>query len=215
MGLHGRSMVAPMDLDAVETRVLGALAEKAATTPEQYPLSTQALVTACNQKLNREPVTDFDEPAVLDAVRSLRDVGLVRSVKRPGDRVMKHRHDLGETLHLDEVEQALLAVLLLRGAQTPGELRVRTERYVALDSTEAVEEVLGGLAARDEPLVVQLERVPGQKESRWADLLRSDFAFVSAPPAAAAEPRADRLTALEAKVAELQETVAELKALLE
>ncbi|NND83737.1 MAG: YceH family protein [Acidimicrobiia bacterium] len=202
-----------MDLDTVQTRVLGALLEKAATTPEHYPLSTPALVTACNQKQNREPVTDFGEPEVLDAIRALRESGLARSVKRPGDRVMKHRHDAGEALKLDEVEQALIAVLLLRGAQTPGELRSRTERYVELASTEDVEAALGGLAAREEPLVRRLERVPGQKESRWCDLLREGDALI--PASAPSSPRADRLAALEAEVAALRLEVAELRRLID
>lgn len=203
-----------MDLDATATRVLGALLEKAATTPEHYPLSTQALVTACNQRQNREPVTSFSESEVLDAIRTLRDAGLARSVKRPGDRVMKHRHDAAATLTLDDAERALVAVLLLRGAQTPGELRARTDRYVSIESTEEVEAVLGGLAARDEPLVQRLERVPGQKEARWRDLLRDGGVPIPTTRPTASPPRSDRVGALEAEVAELRAEVAELRALL-
>jgi uncharacterized protein YceH (UPF0502 family) len=205
-----------MDLDSVETRVLGALIEKAATTPEHYPLSTQALVTACNQKQNREPVTDFAESEVLDAIRALRDAGLARSVKRPGDRVMKHRHDVADALKLDAAECALVAVLLLRGAQTPGELRARTERYVPIESTEEVERLLGGLAGRDEPLVQRLDRVPGQKEARWRDLLRDGEAPVPMVFEAPSGSRTvDRLATLEADVAALREEVAALRSLLE
>ncbi len=194
--------------------MLGALLEKAATTPEHYPLSTQALVTACNQKQNREPVTEFGEAEILDAIRSLREAGLARSVKRPGDRVMKHRHDVEATLKVDDAERALLAILLLRGAQTPGELRARTERYVPISSTEEVEQLLGGLAGRDEPLVQRLDRVPGQKEARWQDLLR-DGAAPIAPAGPMSSPRSDRLAALEVEVAALREEVAALRSMLE
>ncbi len=164
-------MVTPMQLTIFEARVLGALLEKAATTPEHYPLSSQALVTACNQSQNRDPVTSFDESEVLDAIRSLRDRELARSVKRPGDRVMKHQHDLDRTLHLEDTDKAVLAVLLLRGPQTPGELRTRTDRYVDFESLEEVEESLQRLSARETPLTLQLERQPGQKESRWQELM--------------------------------------------
>lgn len=192
--------------------MLGALLEKAATTPEHYPLSTQALVTACNQKQNREPVSDFSEDEVLDAIRSLREAGLARSVKRPGDRVMKHRHDVGDALGLPEPQRAVLAVLLLRGAQTPGELRARTDRYVEFASTEDVEAALEALAHREEPLVRRLERVPGQKESRWCDLLRDGEALI--PSAGSGSARNERLDRLEAEVAELRAEVAALRDLL-
>ncbi|MEX1287329.1 MAG: DUF480 domain-containing protein, partial [Acidimicrobiia bacterium] len=135
-----------MELTAVEQRVLGSLVEKAMTTPDIYPLTTNALVAACNQASNRDPVTSFTEDEVLVAVGSLRELGLVRSVKRAGDRVMKHRHDVDRELRLEPEAVAVLAVLLLRGAQTPGELRSRTDRYADLGDTETVEAVLAGLA---------------------------------------------------------------------
>lgn len=207
-------MVTPMQLTIVETRVLGALLEKAATTPEHYPLSSQALVTACNQSQNRDPVTSFDESEVLDAIKSLRDRELVRSVKRPGDRVMKHQHDLDRALRLEDTEKAVLAVLLLRGPQTPGELRTRTDRYGDFDSLDEVEDVLQRLCSRETPLTLQLERQPGQKESRWQELMSAEPA--GSPHMGSGERRpstADllaRVEVLEAAVHSLQSQLADL-----
>ena len=211
-------MVTPMQLTSVEARVLGSLLEKAATTPEHYPLSSQALVTACNQSQNRDPVTSFDEAEVLDAIKSLRDRELVRSVKRPGDRVMKHQHDLDRALRLEDPEKAVLAVLLLRGSQTPGELRTRTDRYGDFDSLEDVEDVLQRLCSRETPLTVQLERQPGQKESRWQELISLEPA--GSTNAAAPERRpatADllvRIEALESEVEHLRAQLVDLAAAL-
>ncbi len=212
---HEGSMVTRMHLSAVQVRVLGALLEKAATTPEHYPLSSQALVSACNQRQNREPVSFLDESEVLDAVRTLRDEGLVRSVKRPGDRVMKHQHDLERSLGLDDRAQAALAVLMLRGAQTPGELRARTDRYVDFDTVLAVESTLEALAVREIPLVERLDRQPGHKEHRWRELLSAD------PDGAALAPVPGRATGnsgsekdLTARVEALETEVRRLAALV-
>lgn len=206
--IHGCSMVSPMQLTAVEARVLGALLEKAATTPEYYPLSSQALVTACNQSQNRDPVTAFEESAILDAVHTLRDLGVVRSVKRPGDRVMKHQHDLDRAWGLDPESRAVLAILLLRGPQTPGELRSRTDRYVEFPSLEEVEATLVRLATRDPALVRQLERQPGQKESRWHTLLVDEATpaanEAALPPRPNSPSLAARVAALEAELAEVR-----------
>jgi uncharacterized protein YceH (UPF0502 family) len=196
-----------MDLTAVEQRVLGSLVEKAMTTPDVYPLTTNALVAACNQASNRDPVTSYTEDEVLAAVGSLRELGLVRSVKRAGDRVMKHRHDVEGELRLAPEAVAVLAVLLLRGAQTPGELRGRTDRYADLGDTEAVEAVLGELAAGDPPLAARLERRPGQKEARWVHRLGPVAEPRHDPDGEPGPSRRDRLAELEAEVERLRAEV--------
>ncbi|MPY92034.1 MAG: DUF480 domain-containing protein [Acidimicrobiia bacterium] len=162
-----------MDLSAEEVRVLGCLVEKERTTPDQYPLTTNALRSACNQKTNRDPVVDYLERTVDAAMLSLRDRHLARTVVG-GGRAAKHRHVLGEAWGLDDGEVAVLAVLALRGPQTPGELRGRSERMTPFATPEDVVAVLDALAARDEPLVVQLGRRAGQKETRWAHLLSGE-----------------------------------------
>lgn len=198
-------MVPAMQLTMTESRVLGALLEKAATTPEQYPLSSQALVTACNQSQNRDPVMQLSEVEVIEAVYSLREWELIRSVKRPGERVMKHQHDVDRRFGLDEVAKAVLAVLLLRGPQTPGELRTRIERYVDCAEMADVHRALEALAAREIPLTARLDRRPGQKEERWTDLLNTDVIEADrsdhpAPGPAAPGSVVDRLTKLEEEV---------------
>ncbi len=202
-----------MQLTVVEARVLGALLEKAATTPEYYPLSSQALVTACNQSQNRDPVTAFEEAAVLDAVHALRERGVVRSVKRPGDRVMKHQHDLDRAWGLDPGSCAVLAILLLRGPQTPGELRSRTDRYVEFPSLDGVEATLVRLATREPALVRQLERQPGQKESRWHTLLSDQVVLGDGAKAHSSPPLAD--SSLVARVAALEAALREVRAELD
>ncbi|GAA1878599.1 DUF480 domain-containing protein [Lapillicoccus jejuensis] len=159
-------------LDAVDQRVLGSLLEKQRTVPASYPLSVNALRTACNQSSSREPVVDYDESTVERAARSLKDRGLVRVVwAGAGQRTLKFHQTLDEVLELADDERALLTVLLLRGAQAPGELRTRTERLHPFADREAVEAVLQRLAARSLPLVAQLERRPGQQDHRWVHLL--------------------------------------------
>lgn len=161
-----------MSLTAIELRVLGALIEKERTTPDVYPLSSQALVSACNQRTNRDPVSDYHLQDVLQAVQRLRDKGLAATVQRETDRVPKHSHRAAAALELNRVEAALMSVLMLRGPQTPGELRTRTERYQTdLRDPAAVEGVLESLAARRVPLVERLERAPGQSQDRWAHTL--------------------------------------------
>ncbi len=159
-----------MELTAAEIRVLGCLIEKAATTPDHYPLTGNALVAACNQKTNRDPVVSFDARTVDEAMLELRSLGLARSITGSG-RTVKHRHVADEFLGLGDRALAVLAVLLLRGPQTPGELRTRTERYVGFDTVEAVDDVLAGLAGREEPLVEDLGRGPGQSQNRWVHTL--------------------------------------------
>ncbi len=199
-------------LDPVEVRVLGALVEKALTTPDYYPLSLSGLTGACNQKSNREPVMDLDEATVLEALNGLMKKHLVVERGGSGSRVQKYAHRLSDTLtrtyDFSREELALLAVLMLRQAQTLGELRTRTTRLAAFDSLEAVERTLQGLADRtDGPYVQELPRQPGQRERRFMHLLAgSEFAAAAAPAVIAGEKES-----LEARVAALEETVAALQ----
>ncbi|HEV2891419.1 MAG TPA: DUF480 domain-containing protein [Frankiaceae bacterium] len=205
-----------MELTFAEGRVLGCLVEKQLLTPQGYPLTDNALVAACNQTTSRDPVVSYDVPTVRLAVRSLREAGLLRT--RSGERSDKHEHRLRETLDLSPAEVALLAVLLLRGPQTSGELRARAERMHAFATTEDVERVLDGLADRTEPLVRRLERRPGRKEARYADALvprdlaatpATTGAFADALPASAPGP--DEVAELRAEVAALRAELAELR----
>ncbi len=163
-----------MLLSDVEVRVLGALVEKERTTPDAYPLSVQGLVTACNQRTSRDPVTDLHLQEVQAALQRLRDRGMATTVQEVSDRVPKHRHLLTRALDLDDRQLAVLAVLMLRGAQTPGELRSRTERYLDFPDVAAVEATLASLAGRAAPLVKNLGRGPGQSQDRWTHLLTGD-----------------------------------------
>ena len=204
-----------MDADAVELRVLGSLIEKQRTTPDVYPLSVNALRLACNQSTNRDPVVAYDEPAIRAALDRLSRKGWVRLASGPGSRAAKYRHLLDDALGLAPAESALLCVLMLRGPQTPGELKQRTERLYAFADTAELEDVLGGLAGRE--LVVRLERRPGQKEQRYEQLVGGD-----AGPAPEAEPSDvadrgddDRLAAIEHDLRELREEVRALRARLD
>lgn len=163
-----------MEIPFEQIRTLGALIEKERTTPDYYPLTLNALRSACNQKSNREPVTDLSESDVQRAVDDLRRARLAGQVTGAGSRAAKYRHALAEAWSLGEAELSVLAVLMLRGAQTVGEIRSRTGRLFEFDSMESVEEVLGSLAGRDDPLVRVLERRPGQKEARYAHLLSGE-----------------------------------------
>ena len=200
-----------MELTAEQARVLGCLVEKELTTPQAYPLTENALVAACNQTTNRDPVVSYDLAAVRTAVRSLRELGLVRTVHRIGERSDKHLHQLEAAWDLSPAQVAVLAVLLLRGPQTPGELRARTERMHGFDSIEQLQEALDGLAGRDEPIAAALDRQPGRKELRWTAL---GVAGQAAPPAPQGdEPQeglAEEVAALRAEVADLRGQVAEL-----
>ncbi len=194
-------------LDEQETRVLGCLIEKAMTTPDQYPMSLNGVRVACNQVSNRNPVVDYDETTVAQALRRLADRGLAKMVHRPGDRVVKYKHAAGEVLELSDEGLALLAVLLLRGEQTPGELRQRTGRYVEFSGLAEVEVALDGLRTRG--FVEELSRDPGQKENRWRDLVRTDggvsgAATVEPEPLPTGTPDVDRLSDLEERVARLE-----------
>jgi uncharacterized protein YceH (UPF0502 family) len=201
-----------VDADPAEIRVLGCLIEKQRTTPDAYPLSLNSLRLACNQATNRDPVVEYDEPTIRTALDRLRQKGWTRLASGPGTRAAKYRHLFDEAVGLDAEEISLLCVLMLRGSQTPGELKQRTERLHRFDDLDRIDEVLARLADRE--LVVRLERRPGQKEQRYGHLLGGE-----APPAAPAADREaaeddDRLAALEGELAELRDEVRALRAAL-
>jgi uncharacterized protein len=223
-----------VDLTAAEIRVLGCLLEKQRTTPEAYPLSLNALRLACNQSTNRDPVVDYDEATIRDALHRLSRRRWTRLASGPGSRAPKYRHLLDEALGLPDDEVAVLCVLMLRGAQTPGELKQRTERLHPLADLGAVLEALERLIGRE--LAARLDRRPGQKEERYTQLLGEDAAEPSASPAATpaapppvapapvpistdgpprapeADPRIDRI---EAELAALRGEVGELRSALD
>jgi uncharacterized protein YceH (UPF0502 family) len=201
-------------LTAPEQRVLGCLLEKRFTTPDQYPLSLNALRLACNQSTNRDPVVAYTEETVRDAVQRLSRYGLARLASGHSSRATKYRHLAEEALGLGREQLAVLAVLLLRGPQTSGELRGRSERVVDWPSLAAVEQVLDQLIERG--YAARLERRPGQKEERFVQLLGGETQAVAAPVPAAAAPETDgaglaaRLDALERRFDELAGAVSEL-----
>lgn len=199
----------PIVLNAAEARVLGALMEKEATTPDYYPLSLNALVNACNQRSNREPVMNLTEDEVRDALAGLQEHRLAGPARGADSRVTKYDHWLGEAFNFSRAETALLCVLLLRGPQTPGELRGRTER---MHKFEEIGDVLGGLQKlmeRTPALVSVLARQPGTKESRYAHLLSGEAS--AAPVAAAAQMSTEDGSVLEERIVELESNVAGLR----
>jgi uncharacterized protein YceH (UPF0502 family) len=210
--------MASLDLNPVETRILGCLLEKERTVPENYPLSLNTLVSACNQTTNREPVTAFDEKTIEAGIGGLREKKLVTVVFGAGSRVQKYRHNLPEHFELDRRDVAVMCVLLLRGPQTAGELRSRTERLFHFATIEELEECLAGLEKGDSPLIRLLPQQPGQKERRYVQLFSAEpeGGWQRASYEATATPRAprddSRIETLETEVAALREEVAELKA---
>ena len=203
-------------LNDVEARVLGALVEKDITTPDYYPLSLNALVNACNQKNNREPVMNLDESAVRDALNGLHDDGLAGPATGLDSRVTKYEHRLQETFNFTRGETAVLCVLLLRGPQTPGELRGRTERMHHFEDLDAVQFSLQKLMQREPPLAAVLPRQPGTKESRYVHLLSGEVEAGEMPATPLASPSSssadnERVSRLEEAVAALQNEVGELK----
>jgi uncharacterized protein YceH (UPF0502 family) len=214
-----------LEPDAVEIRVLGCLIEKQRTTPDAYPLSLNALRLACNQSTNRDPVVDYDEQTVVEALRRLALRGWTRLASGAGSRARKYRHLLDEAFGLDKAEVALLAVLMLRGPQTPGELKQRGQRLHDFGDLGAVHETLARLVERGQ--VARHERMPGQKEDRYEQLLGGTS---PSPVSAAADsdlavepgsggestgeltPAEDRLTRLEREVAELRIELTALRA---
>jgi hypothetical protein len=205
-----------LTLNAVELRVLGSLIEKEITTPEYYPLSLNALVNACNQKSSRDPVMELSEADVRTALFELENLELVRVLADA--RVSKFEHRAYDKLGLRRPEIAVLGLLLLRGSQTPAELRTRAERLYSFEDTAAVTATLERLAAREEPLVAQMARQPGARESRWMHLLAGNVEAavqVSESAGAGTEGRqqlAERVAELERTVFELRERVAALEA---
>ncbi len=168
----------PTILSDIELRVLGSLIEKQVTTPEYYPLTLNALTLACNQKNNRHPVTAFDEAAVAQALETLREKNLTYVFYGSNSRVAKYKHVMPEIFHLNQPELALMCVLMLRGAQTVGELRERAARLYNFSGLEEVEETLNSLTVKEpEPLVIRLPRQPGQKEARIAHLLAGEVSI--------------------------------------
>jgi uncharacterized protein YceH (UPF0502 family) len=201
-------------LNEAEVRALGCLVEKAITTPENYPLSLNALVNACNQKSNRDPVVEYDSSTVAFAIDSLKPLGLVRIIMGGDSRVPKYRHYFDEAYELNLAEAAILCELMLRGPQTPGELRGRTERLENRQSVEGAEATLERLVSRQ--LAVKLPRQPGRKESRYAHLLAGmpDIEALAAEaeaPRVSTRPGAERMAELEAQVAGLREEIEALK----
>ncbi|HLF40051.1 MAG TPA: YceH family protein [Acidimicrobiia bacterium] len=216
-----------------EVRVVGCLIEKQMTTPDYYPMTQNAVMAACNQLSNRNPVVSYDDNTVRLTLNSLRGKQVARIIHTPGSRAPKHRHVFDEALELERGELALLGVLMLRGPQTAGELRTRTERMHEFATLSEVEETLERLADRADPLVVRLERQPGQKEPRYVHLLGGEGAAEAAseaygaaasteaaPAAERPEPAAvsgggagtaNRIAALESRLAAVEEAVAEMR----
>ena len=202
-----------MDVDAVEIRVLGCLIEKQRTTPDQYPLSLNALRLACNQKTNRDPIVDYDERTIKAALERMSNHGWTRFASGASSRALKYRHLLDEALSLSAAELSLLAVLMLRGAQTLGELKQRTERLHRFASLEEVAETIDGLAGRE--LVVRLERRPGHKEERYMQLLGGDAPDEAPPVEHVAADGGDRITGIESRLERLENAFEELSARLD
>lgn len=208
-----------MELTLVECRALGALVEKSLTVREQYPLTFNSLLLACNQKSSRDPVMELDTETLGRGVQGLIDKGLAERVQAPGDRVPKFRHLASSLLGDDPKLIAVITVLLLRGPQTAGELKTRTERLCEFASTAEVEGFLQELSLKPEPLVAKAPRQPGQKEGRYTHLLSPEAAAAPAVHAAAPAPAAvpgapDRMAELEKRVADLEALVKELSSRL-
>ena len=207
-----------IELTPEEARVLGCLLEKEATTPGSYPLTFPALLAACNQKTNRQPVVDYSEDAVAEAIEGLRSKKLLFRADA-GSRAAKYRHGMDERWGLGKAGKALLAVLLLRGPQTPGELRARTERMHVFPDVAAAERALDDLAEETEPpLWEKLSPAPGQKEARYRHLLGGAADLPDPAPGApeassvaAAQARSEKIASLEARVRELETQLAALR----
>lgn len=226
LGVWGRAanpvlfLAVELLLNDAEARVLGALMEKQSTTPEYYPLSLNALINACNQKSNRDPVMNLDESAVRGALDSLNRKGIAGATSTAESRVTKYEHRIGEVFNLGRRESALLCVLLLRGPQTPGELRGRGERLHRFDDLGEVlstlQRMMESRPPLAQPLVKMLPRQPGTKESRYVHLLSGDVetwepAASTGEPVPATSPDSERILTLESQVAALQQEVADLR----
>ena len=203
-------------LNETEARVLGALLEKEITTPDYYPLSLNALVNACNQKSNRDPVMNLAEDSVRTALCTLHDNSLARSISAADSRVTKYEHRLQEAFNFDRREAAVFCELLLRGPQTPGELRSRAERMHHFDDLSEVQSALQRLMSREPPLVKVLARQPGTKEPRYIQLLSGDVEPANSSAAretqaVASRENTDKFSRLESEVAELRKDIADLR----
>jgi uncharacterized protein len=204
-------MEALLSLSAIEVRVLGSLIEKDITTPDYYPLSLNALVNACNQKNNREPVMALDESAVRDALASLQEQRMAGPASGADSRVTKFEHRLQEVFNFDRREIAIICVLLLRGPQTPGELRTRTDRMYRFEALEDIVSTLDRLSQRQPPLARILPRQPGTKESRYTHLFSGEpeisdsVARVPSPATAGGDSTVERLDKLETEVFQLRQ----------
>jgi uncharacterized protein len=209
-----------LSLTETEARVLGSLIEKDITTPEYYPLSLNALVNACNQKSNREPVMQLDEDTVRDALGALQERRMAGPAGGADSRVTKYEHRLQEVFNFTRPEIAVLCILLLRGPQTPGELRGRTERMHHFEALDDVQSALQKLMQRDPPLVKVLPRQPGTKESRWVHLMAGDVVVPESPQLAGPMPDrtsgdGERMARLEEEVSALRREVGDIKDQLE
>jgi uncharacterized protein YceH (UPF0502 family) len=203
----------PLQLSVVEARVLGCLLEKERTTPEVYPLTLNSLTTACNQSTNRDPIVGYDDRTVETCLDSLREKKLAMIVHGAGARVPKYRHNLLGLFNLDAREIALICVLLLRGAQTPGELRARTERLCGESSLSEIESCLNQLATGEDPFIRALPARPGQKEQRYIQLFTPepiDVPFVYSP-APDIVPTPSRIEFLETELRSLRSELDELR----
>lgn len=207
----------PLELNALETRILGCLLEKERLTPENYPLSLNSLTAACNQSTNRDPVTAYDEKTVEAGVNALREKKLAMVIFGAGSRVQKYRHRFEDHYVLDPEEMALICVLLLRGPQTLGELRTRTERFFTFASLDAVRDCLDILAKEGTALVSLLPQQPGQKEQRYIQRLSTPSAFEERPAEIPASEyitppnMSERMEALEKQVGELQSELQQVR----
>lgn len=206
-------------LSAIEVRVLGSLVEKQLTTPEYYPLTLNALTAACNQKSNRDPVMSLGETEIQSAIDRLRDLNLVYLFYGSGSRTVKYKHMIPSVYELDPAGTAVMTVLMLRGPQTIGEIRDRTGRLFEFRDLNEVQTALDELIKRDEPLIVKLERMPGQKEARYAHLLSGEIDVSKLPVAAersgGGSAANERLEKLEGEIERLSSELAEFKAMFE
>ncbi len=216
-------------LTDIEARILGCLIEKQVTTPDSYPLTLNSLVLACNQKSNRDPVVEYDDVTVVKGLDGLRDKKLAMMIGMDGARVPKYEHNCSYTLPMPAEELALLGVLMLRGPQTAGELKTRTERYRAFASVEEVEAILSRMAEQPTPLVIKLPRQPGKREGRYAHLLCGEPVIPETPGAqpqpeaarleleasnARLDTMAEQITQLQEKIAAMQEQLTEQQAII-
>jgi uncharacterized protein YceH (UPF0502 family) len=203
-----------LELTAAQARVLGSLMEKQMTTPDAYPLTLNALTTACNQTTNRDPVVHYDPTQVETTLLALKGKGLARLVHPgSGERATKYRHVLDEVLLLDSAERALICALLLRGAQTVPELKTRTERLHPFDSPNEVEAALHDMSGRNPALVARVDQAPGQREARWIQLLEAGAerrAAETTTPTVTPSSRGTRVDELEERMAELESRLAAL-----